>query len=62
MLVLSRKLQEQIRVGEAVITVLEVRGRTVKIGIDAPREIPIRREELQARELYHQRELACGHA
>jgi carbon storage regulator len=62
MLVLSRKLQEQILVGEVVITVLEIRGRWVKIGIDAPREVPIRREELQARESCHQRELVCGHA
>ena len=61
MLVLSRKLQEQILVEEVVITVLEIRGRTVKIGIDAPRDVPIRREELQARESCQQRELACGH-
>ena len=61
MLVLSRKLQEQIRVGEVVITVLEIRGRVVKIGIVAPRDISIRREELQAREECLERELICGH-
>jgi carbon storage regulator len=58
MLVLSRKLQEQILVGEVVITVLEIRGRWVKLGIEAPREIPIRREELLVREGSETRELS----
>jgi carbon storage regulator CsrA len=47
MLVLSRKLQEKIRIGENVtITVLQVKGRHVKLGIDAPRNVRVIRTEL----------------
>jgi hypothetical protein len=45
MLCLGRKQGEQIRIGEAVVTVLEVRGKIVRIGIEAPREIPISRPD-----------------
>ncbi len=47
MLVLTRKLGENIRIGEAVkITVLEIRSGQVKLGIDAPPEIKVHREEI----------------
>lgn len=47
MLVLTRKLDETIRIGDQIsITVLQVRGRTVKIGITAPREVRVLRGEL----------------
>ena len=47
MLVLTRKQFERILVGdEIVITVTQVAGDRVRIGIDAPRHVPIRREEL----------------
>ena len=47
MLVLSRKAQEQIRIGENItISVLKVKGNSVQIGIEAPREVPIVRGEL----------------
>jgi carbon storage regulator len=47
MLVLTRKPGEAIRIGEDVeIHVLEIRGETVKIGIDAPRSLPVWRREL----------------
>lgn len=47
MLVLSRKRNESIRIGEDVtITVIAVKGGGVRIGIDAPQEIPIVRSEL----------------
>jgi carbon storage regulator CsrA len=47
MLVLTRKLQEQIRIGENVtITVLRVKGQAVRIGIEAPREVRVVRGEL----------------
>jgi carbon storage regulator len=47
MLVLSRKIGEKIVVGKDVfITVLEVRGDTVKLGMEAPKHISIHREEI----------------
>lgn len=45
MLVLSRKSDEEILIGDVVVKVLRVRGRVVQIGIDAPRNVPIQRRE-----------------
>lgn len=47
MLVLSRKRNERIVVADnIVITVLDVRGDRVRIGLEAPPEVPIVRSEL----------------
>ncbi len=47
MLVLSRKPGERIHIGsDVVITVLEVSGRLVRIGVDAPRSVSIFRAEV----------------
>lgn len=47
MLVLTRKLGEKILIGEDIaVTVLDVRGDGVRIGIDAPRGVKIQREEV----------------
>jgi carbon storage regulator len=47
MLVLSRKTSEQIRIGDDItITVIRVAGNRVRLGIDAPAEIAVRRAEL----------------
>jgi carbon storage regulator len=49
MLVLARKLDEAIRVGDEVrITILEIRAGRVRLGIEAPRHIRIRRDEVGA--------------
>ncbi len=49
MLVLSRKRNESIVIDDnIVITVVEVRGDKVRLGIQAPREIPIHRSEVHA--------------
>lgn len=49
MLVLSRRSNESIIInGNIVVTVLEIRGDHVRIGIDAPRDITIHREEIHA--------------
>ena len=47
MLVLSRKTGEKIVIGhDIIVTVLEARGDTIKIGIDAPKKISVHREEV----------------
>ena len=47
MLVLTRKSEQKIRIGkDVIITVLKVQGDQVSIGIEAPRTLPIYREEV----------------
>lgn len=47
MLILTRRAGEVIRIGEEIaITVLRIKGNQVRIGIDAPKSLPVRREEL----------------
>jgi len=50
MLILTRKKGESIAIGDSIqIQVLNVKGGQVRIGIDAPREVKVNREErLQA--------------
>ena len=47
MLILSRKCNEQIVIGEnIVVTVVAIRGGNVRLGIDAPSSISVHREEV----------------
>jgi len=47
MLVLSRHRDESIKIGDNVtITVVDIRGDKVRLGIDAPQEIPVHRQEV----------------
>ena len=47
MLALSRKANESIIIGNDIeITILEIKGEQVKIGINAPKSIPVYREEV----------------
>jgi len=48
MLVLSRMKDEEIIIGEGEIrvTVIEIRGNKVRLGIQAPRDIPVHRKEV----------------
>lgn len=47
MLVLTRKLQEAIKIGEDIeLTVLSIDGEQVKLGISAPKNIEIHRKEV----------------
>ncbi len=49
MLVLTRRANQSIMIGhEIVVTVLEVRGDQVRLGIKAPRSIDVHREEIFA--------------
>ena len=48
MLVLSRNKGQEIVIGEDIsIVILEVRGERVRVGIDAPAEIPVHRREVK---------------
>ena len=47
MLVLSRKKNESIKIADNItITVVEIRGDKVRLGIEAPREVPVHRQEV----------------
>lgn len=60
MLVLSRKESESIVINEnIVITIVRIAGGGVRIGIEAPREIRIRREELAVEGMQHQAPQQC---
>lgn len=49
MLVLSRKKQEAIVINHNVkITVVEIRGDKVRLGIEAPKEVSVHRQEVEA--------------
>jgi len=61
MLVLSRKKNERIVIGDnIVITVVEVRGDRVRLGIEAPQEVPIHRSEVHAAIRQEQSEKDCA--
>jgi len=48
MLVLTRKYDEGIMIGDNIrIVVVEIRGDKVRLGIEAPKEIPVNRQEIQ---------------
>ncbi len=47
MLVLSRKKNESIVInGNIVVTVIDIRGDKVRLGFDAPKDVPIHRREV----------------
>ena len=47
MLALSRKVNESIMIGHDIeITVLEIKGEQVKLGINAPKSVPLYRKEI----------------
>ena len=47
MLVLSRKKNESIVINDSVVvTVIEIRGDKVRLGIEAPKEVPVHRREV----------------
>ena len=50
MLVLSRKQKESVFINEnIVVTVLSIQGDKVRLGIEAPREMPVHRQEVHER-------------
>lgn len=47
MLILTRKVEESITIGNNItVSVLEVRGSQVKLGISAPKNVPVNRTEI----------------
>lgn len=47
MLILSRKVNEQIKIGNDItVTIIETRGDQVKIGIEAPKSVRVFRDEI----------------
>ena len=58
MLILSRRVGEKLIIGENVtVTVLSVSGNQVRLGIDAPRDVKVNREEVYQRILKEQETL-----
>ena len=47
MLILSRKIDEKIKIGEDItLTIIEIRGDQVKIGVEAPKNVKVFRQEV----------------
>lgn len=50
MLILTRRLGERLMIGnEIAVTILDVKGNQVRIGIDAPNDVSVHREEIYVR-------------
>jgi carbon storage regulator len=50
MLVLSRRIGQRIVIDDKItLTIIEVRGQQVRVGIEAPKDVPVRREEVAAK-------------
>jgi carbon storage regulator len=61
MLVLTRKIGESIRIDDSIkITIVESDGHNIKIGIDAPREVAVHREEVYQRILSENKKAAVN--
>lgn len=55
MLILTRKLGESIRIGDDItLTVLSVKGNQIRLGVDAPRDVEVHRQEIYDRILEEQ--------
>ena len=49
MLILTRKSGEGVRIGDAItLKIIEIRGNQVRLGVDAPKDMAVHREEIYA--------------
>ncbi|MGL1933906.1 MAG: carbon storage regulator CsrA [Fibrobacterales bacterium] len=61
MLVLTRKVGDSIRIGDDIkLTIVDVDGNNIKVGIDAPRSIAVHREEVYERIMNENKKAAQG--
>ena len=50
MLILTRRVSETVMIGRDItVTILGVKGNQVRVGVDAPKEVPVHREEVYER-------------
>ena len=57
MLILTRRIGESVHIGDDIrLTILGVRDSQVRIGINAPKEVPVHREEIYYR-IKHEQEM-----
>jgi carbon storage regulator len=50
MLLLTRRIGETLKIGDNIdITILAIKGNQVRIGINAPKDVPVHREEIYSR-------------
>lgn len=62
MLILTRKLGDSITIGDSIrVSVLGIRGRQVRLGIDAPSDVVVHREEIYLR-IQQENRKAVGNA
>ena len=63
MLALSRKINESIMIGHDIeVTVLEIKGEQVKLGINAPKSVPLYRKEIYVQIQEANKEAVSNHA
>ena len=54
MLILTRNINKSIQIGDDVtVTILSVNGNQIKIGIDAPKDVGVHREEIYSADAYN---------